>query len=235
MLSRLGSSVVGRARVHLQAHPHERRRVREPSSPGAGATRTRPSPDGSSRRRASAAENSSSCSPTTSRRPTTGHRDDATGDTGSVEGLRRKAFAALMQAAEDARRRFAVAKAATMAEQALAIASGPLERCDGLGAGRHGGAERLPRRPRVRLLPRGRGPSSRACSPGPDGGRLASAPSASRAPMRWPGSMTQLPPEEEVRRYLDLGSRTPEMPTARSSYACCSHAPSSPTRSASGA
>jgi predicted ATPase len=59
-----------------------------------------------------------------------GGRDDPAADPVDLEEQRENAFSALMQASEEARRRFAVAKAAVMAERALALAHGPLERAN---------------------------------------------------------------------------------------------------------
>ena len=133
-----------------------------------------------------------------------GAQDDATADADSVESLRKKAFTSLMQASEDTRRRYAVAKAATMAERARALATGPLERAMALEqvgmvalndyrgdlayASFREAADR-----RAEHVPQDRMSVARVCA------------RAAEPPMRWPGSMAQLPPEEEVRRYLDLG------------------------------
>jgi class 3 adenylate cyclase len=131
-------------------------------------------------------------------------REDSGGDTDALEHLRTKAFAASMLASENARRRFAVVKAAAMAERASALAREPLERAQALeqvgmvamndyrGDLAHasfGEAADL----RARYQPGERMAIARVCA------------RAVEVPMRWPGSMKHVPAEEDVRRYLDLG------------------------------
>ena len=131
-------------------------------------------------------------------------REDSGGDAETLERLRTKAFAASMQASENARRRFAVVKAAAMAERASTLAREPLERAQALeqvgmvamndyrGDLAHasfGEAADL----RARHHPGDRIAIARVCA------------SAVEVPMRWPGSMKRVPAEEDVRRHLDLG------------------------------
>jgi class 3 adenylate cyclase len=133
-----------------------------------------------------------------------GRRDDERGDARSVEPLRKKAFASLMQASEDARRRYAVAKAAVMAERAKTLADDPLERAmaseqvgmvalnDYRGDLAHA-SFREAADLRAQHAPEDRMAIARVCA------------RAVELPMRWPGSMMEIPPEDEVRRLLDLG------------------------------
>ena len=131
-------------------------------------------------------------------------REDSGGDAETLERLRTKAFAASMQASENARRRFAVVKAAAMAERASTLAREPLERAQALeqvgmvamndyrGDLAHaslGEAADL----RARYHPGDRMAIARVCA------------RAVEVPMRWPGSMKHVPAEEDVRRHLDLG------------------------------
>jgi class 3 adenylate cyclase len=133
-----------------------------------------------------------------------GRRDDAPGDLESSERQREKAFSALMQASEDARRRFAVAKAASMAERALALAREPIERAMALE--------------QVGMVALSDYRGDLACSSFREAAdlraehartdRMAIARVCARAvesPMRWPGSMRHARPEDEVQRYLELG------------------------------
>jgi len=133
-----------------------------------------------------------------------GGRDDTRAEPEAVERQRENAFSALMQASEDARRRFAVAKAAAMAERALALAREPLGRAMALE--------------QVGMVALNDYRGDLACSSFREAAdlraeyapmdRMAIARVCARAvevPMRWPGSMMHVPPEEEVRRYLDLG------------------------------
>jgi class 3 adenylate cyclase len=133
-----------------------------------------------------------------------GRRDDAGGDPDSEERLRSKAFDSLMRASEDARRRFALAKAAAMAERARTLAAGPVERAVAL--------EQIG----MVALNDYRGDLAYASFAGAADlraehaltDRMAIARVCARAaeiPMRWPGSMKRLPPEEDVQRFLELG------------------------------
>jgi class 3 adenylate cyclase len=133
-----------------------------------------------------------------------GRRDDARSSAEDVERLRKQAFSALMQASEDARRRSAVDKAAALADRALAVARDPIERAlafeqtgmvalndyrGDLAWSSFRDAAEL----RAEHVPADRMAIARVCA------------RAVEAPMRWPGSMTRVPPEDDVRRYLELG------------------------------
>jgi class 3 adenylate cyclase len=133
-----------------------------------------------------------------------GARDGGDADPTGAEELRRKAYRALLAAAEEARLRFAVRKATVMVDRALALSVDPIERADALDVkgsialnDYQGDLAWTTWREAVQL-------------------RIANAPSERRAiaracaravesPLRWPGSMKQIPEEDEVRRYLELG------------------------------
>ena len=131
-----------------------------------------------------------------------GARDDGLA-TQEVEDLRRRAFDALLGVAGEAHRRFAIAKANSAVEQALQIASDPLERIAALEW--------------LGLIARSdyRGDLSwRAFKEAIDL-RLQHTPNDSRAialacvnglenPLRWPGSMKTFPEVDEVKRYLAI-------------------------------
>jgi class 3 adenylate cyclase/tetratricopeptide (TPR) repeat protein len=121
-----------------------------------------------------------------------------------VEDLRSKAFEYLLLAAEDARRKLVLAKAKRLAEEALRLATSPVERTrtfESLGeayitnyqgdlAWRNFTAAIDVR---LKELPEDREAIARLCA------------RAAEVPTRWPGSMTDVPSEEEVTRYLDAG------------------------------
>src|SRR5207342_3049776 len=120
-----------------------------------------------------------------------GARDDGLA-TQEVEDLRRRAFEALLGVTGEAHRRFAIAKATSAIEQALRIASGPLERIAALEW--------------VGSVARSayRGHSSRRASKEAVDLRLGHTPGDRRAsawacvndietPLRWPGSMNEFP------------------------------------------
>jgi class 3 adenylate cyclase len=130
--------------------------------------------------------------------------DGTAADDASERHLRSKAFESLMKASEDARRRYAVAKAAAMAERVLALAEGPVERAVALeqigmvalndyrgdlahASFREAADLRAEHAPADRLA------LARVCA------------RAVESPMRWSGSMARIPPEDQVRHYLDLG------------------------------
>jgi len=134
-----------------------------------------------------------------------GRREDAQGDPTTLEDLRRKAFASLMQASEDARRRYAVAKAAAMAERARALAVEPLERAMALE--QVGMVALNDYRGDLAFASFREAADLRTEHAPADGMAIARVCArAVEVPMRWPGSMMHIPPEEEVQRYLDLGS-----------------------------
>jgi len=133
-----------------------------------------------------------------------GRSEDAHGDPKAVEHLRKKAFTALMQASEDARRRFAVTKAADMADRALALAREPLDRAGALE--QFGMVALNDYSGDLAFASFGEAADIRAQHGPAD--RMAIARTcafAVEAPMRWPGSMKRVPAEHDVRRYLDLG------------------------------
>ncbi len=131
-----------------------------------------------------------------------GRRDDA--DPESEERLRTKAFASLMDASEEARRRFALAKAAAMVERAQALAREPLERAQALE--QVGMVALNDYRGDLAYASFGKAADLRAEHEPGDGRSIARACArAVEIPMRWPGSMKHVPPELDVRRLLDLG------------------------------
>jgi class 3 adenylate cyclase len=123
-----------------------------------------------------------------------------------VEELRSKTFEYLLLAAEDARRRFVLRKSQRIAEQGLRVAVHPLERArasEVLGEAYVNDYQGDPAwsnftaaiDTRVERLP-------------DDGEAIARLVArAIEVPTRWPGSMTDVPAEEEVTRYLELGTR----------------------------
>jgi class 3 adenylate cyclase len=121
-----------------------------------------------------------------------------------VEELRAKAFEYVLLAAEDARRKLALGKAQRLAEQALAIAQAPLERSlafESLGEAYITDYQgdlawkNFTAAIDVRLdaVPEDLEGIARLCA------------RAAEVPTRWPGSMTDVPSEEEVTRYLEAG------------------------------
>ena len=133
-----------------------------------------------------------------------GRRDDPQTDAGSLQYLRTKAFAALMEASENARRRFAVGKAAALAERALAIATQPHDRAIALE--QTGRVALNDYRGDLAFTSFGEAATLRVTDAPDDPMAIARVCAfAVEAPMRWPGSMKRLPTEPEVRRYLDLG------------------------------
>ena len=133
-----------------------------------------------------------------------GRRDDARNSPEEVERLRKQAFSALMQASEDARRRSAVDKAASLADRALAVARDPIERAMAL---EQTGMVALNDYRGDLAYSSFRDAADLRAEHAP-ADRMAIARVCARAvepPMRWPGSMTHFPSEDEVRRYLELG------------------------------
>jgi class 3 adenylate cyclase len=130
-------------------------------------------------------------------------REGGTDDAES-ERLRSKAFAYLVEASRDSRRRQVVKKAQRLADDALGFASGPLERSLGLGALGHAcyvGGEGDPAWHAFREAAELRASAVAA----PDAMVADLAGRACDMPTRWPGSMRALPSEQEVRTCLDLG------------------------------
>jgi class 3 adenylate cyclase len=131
-------------------------------------------------------------------------RDDPRADPVTVEELRRQAFATLLHAAEEARRRFAVDKGVRFAQQALQLSASPLDRIDAL--------ERIG----IVAIDDYRGDLAWASLKEAVDLLLEHAPMAREriafvcayaveSPLRWPGSMSQPAEQDEVRRYLDIG------------------------------
>ena len=131
-----------------------------------------------------------------------GARDDGLAPT-EVEDLRLRAFRALLGVAAEAHRRFALAKATSAIEQALRIASGPLERITALewegmitrsdyqgDASWRSFKEAIDLR--LRHSPEDHRAIAWACVNGLEN------------PLRWPGSMKTFPDIDEVRRYLAI-------------------------------
>jgi class 3 adenylate cyclase/tetratricopeptide (TPR) repeat protein len=132
-----------------------------------------------------------------------------------VEVLRSKAFEYLLMASQDARRRQVLAKSQRLGEEALGLAAQPLERArayEALGQAYVNDYQgdlawknfTAAIDTRVEALPQ----DSEAIA------RLSAW--AVEVPTRWPGSMTDIPSEEEVTTYVELGSRhvgTEDSPT----------------------
>jgi class 3 adenylate cyclase len=129
---------------------------------------------------------------------------DSEQDVGPIEGLRSRAVEALLEAAEVTRRRFATETSFRLIDRALPIADTSLERARTLE--QRGRVARDDYRGdlswtsyrdavdiRLRDLPDEAASIARACA------------GAVENPMRWPGSMEVAPPEDEVRRYVDIG------------------------------
>jgi AAA ATPase domain/Adenylate and Guanylate cyclase catalytic domain len=133
-----------------------------------------------------------------------GRRDDTRATPGDTEHLRERAFTSLVQASEDARRRYAVGKAAALAGRALSIAREPIERA--IAQEQIGMVALNDYRGDLAYASFREAADLRAAHAPTD--RLGIARACARAvepPMRWPGSMTHVPPEDEVGHYLDLG------------------------------
>jgi len=133
-----------------------------------------------------------------------GASEDPGVDPAVVGSLRDRAFAALLEAAEQARLRFAIGKSLKLAEKAERIAAEPLERARALeqigvtaiGDYRGDLAWRCLREAadlRLEHAPEDREAIARVCA------------RAVEAPTRWPGSMTDVPEEEEISRYIAIG------------------------------
>ncbi|HMC37487.1 MAG TPA: AAA family ATPase, partial [Actinomycetota bacterium] len=125
------------------------------------------------------------------------------------EELRGKAFEYLVSASTDARSKLASTKAISLAEQALAIARGDLERARALEAVGQAAQDQYDGDAAWRSF--GQAADARAKVTGDDEEtRLALAMTCARAceePTRWPGSMRTVPDEVETRRFLELGLR----------------------------
>jgi tetratricopeptide (TPR) repeat protein len=130
-------------------------------------------------------------------------RDPRT-DSSRVETLRGRAFEYLLSAAADGVRRMVLEKARRLAEQALTLADGPLERARALEVLGEAYAADF------------RGDEAWSYLTGAIDTRLESVPDdrmaiadlcgrALEIPLRWTGTMLCLPEEDETRRYLDVG------------------------------
>jgi class 3 adenylate cyclase/tetratricopeptide (TPR) repeat protein len=118
--------------------------------------------------------------------------------------LRRAALEWLQRASDDARRRFVVKKAERLAEEAVGFAVEPLERVDTLATL----AEAFFANYRGDLTWRYFREAALLAAEltPPDGRRVAYlAARACDVTIRWPGSMSSLPAEPEVRSLLELG------------------------------
>jgi class 3 adenylate cyclase len=133
-----------------------------------------------------------------------GALDDPSTDPGALDVQRARAFRNVLDAAEQARRRFAMEKALRLIRQAEAIASGPIERATALerlgiaAINSYQGdlAWRSLREAadlRIEHAPDDRAAIARVCA------------TAVEPPSRWPGSMREVPSEEEIIRYIDEG------------------------------
>ncbi len=136
----------------------------------------------------------------------TAARASREGSTDAVESerLRSKAFAYLVDASVDSRRRQVVKKAQRLADDALGFASGPIERSLGLAALGHAsyiGGDGDPAWRAFREAAELRASAVAA----PDAVVADLAGRACDMPTRWPGSMRAVPSEEEVGACLDLG------------------------------
>jgi class 3 adenylate cyclase len=131
-------------------------------------------------------------------------RDDARGDPERAEALRGRAFDATLSAAEDARRRFAIHKALTLADRAVALAVTPLERARAL--------ERLGRiciddyrGDRAWTAYREAVELRREHVPDDVVALADACARAVESPTRWPGSMMSAPSPAEVDELIDVG------------------------------
>jgi class 3 adenylate cyclase/tetratricopeptide (TPR) repeat protein len=118
--------------------------------------------------------------------------------------LRRSALEWLQRASEDARRRFVVKKAERLAEEALRFAIEPLERVGALTTLAEAFFTDYIGDLAWRYF---REAATLRASVEPPDGRLVAylAARACDVTIRWPGSMTSVPSESEVRELLDLG------------------------------
>jgi class 3 adenylate cyclase/tetratricopeptide (TPR) repeat protein len=128
-------------------------------------------------------------------------RDSGTADN---PALRRSALEWLQRASEDARRRFVVKKAERLAEEALGFATEPLERVGALTTLAEAFFTDYVGDLAWRYF---REAATVRASTDPPDGRLVAylAARACDVTIRWPGSMTTVPAEAEVREVLDLG------------------------------
>jgi hypothetical protein len=146
-----------------------------------------------------------------------GTRDDAAADPSEVERLRVRSLDVLLDAAAAAHRRFAIASATRLAEQALAIASAPIERARALEqigviaiADYRGDLAWTSLREaaelRIEHAPADRASLARVCS------------RAVEPPTRWPGSMRLVVEEHEIVDLVELGLANVEPDDASESH-----------------
>jgi tetratricopeptide (TPR) repeat protein len=125
-------------------------------------------------------------------------------DVGALDVLRARAYRNLHDAAEQARRRFAIDKALRLIRQADSIANGPIERASalerlGIAAinSYQGDLAWRSLREAADLLiehaPNDRAAIARVCA------------NAVEPPTRWPGSMADVPTEAEISSYIQTG------------------------------
>jgi len=136
----------------------------------------------------------------------TAARDSREGDIDEAESerLRSKAFAYLLDASTDSRRRDVPKKAQRLADDALGFAAGPLERSLALatlGRAYYADGDGDPAWHSFRKAAQVRADAVTA----PDAGVADLCARACDMPTRWPGSMRLTPTETEVRTYLELG------------------------------
>jgi class 3 adenylate cyclase/tetratricopeptide (TPR) repeat protein len=132
-----------------------------------------------------------------------------------TETLRVRAFEALLEAAEVKRLRFEIEGALRLSERAVSLAASPLERARGLE--RRGLAARNNYRGDLSWTSFREAADLRLLHVPEDDVAIAIAcAQAVENPLRWPGSMTSMPEEQEVRAYLERGlERAPEGSTVR--------------------
>jgi hypothetical protein len=129
---------------------------------------------------------------------------ESSADADRIATLRARAFDALLTASEDARRRFAVRHASSLAERALALAGDDehravaLEQIGSVALSDYQGDrawETLKEAVdlRLRATPRNRFTIAATCA------------RAVEAPLRWPGSMRTIADEDEVARIIEIG------------------------------
>jgi len=120
------------------------------------------------------------------------------------EALRAAALSWLLRASSDTRRRNIVEKAVRFAEEALPLAVDPIERTDALESLAEAFLANYVGDLAWRYFREAA--FTRAGAEPPDGSRVAYlAARACEITIRWPGSMTGIPPEPEVREVRDLG------------------------------
>ena len=131
VVARLGSAFAGQARVHLQARPHARRRLREPPAPRPREAHAR-WPPGSRRPSADRRPSSSTSSHTTTPRRTGGRCRTERPTRRELGAFREKAFGYLLSAAREATHRAVFAHGRRLAGHALDLARSPVERATAL-------------------------------------------------------------------------------------------------------